>query len=843
MPQPMATSGSAALRELLEPVPKEELARLEEQLPTLRVLVQELVGRGWLTSFQAKAVLEGKAQALFLGQYLLLDKLGEGGMGQVYKARQRNLQRVVALKVIRKECLNNPKIISRFQREMRAVGQLSHPNIVHAFDADQVNGAYFIAMEFIDGVDLAQLVRNQGPLPVDQACDFVRQAALGLQHAFERGFVHRDIKPGNLLLTRNTDKIRASSGKMLRPDLNAIRPPRSTPWGAIKVLDLGLARWQDPATGRASTHLTQMGSVMGTPDFIAPEQARNSHTCDIRADLYSLGCTLYYLLAGRVPFLGGSFAEKLLKHQIEEPDAIAQVRRVMLLNHKTRQGAAQVPRAMLVVPDDVAAIVNKLMAKRPEDRYATPAELAQALDQALDRLAKERPSAADDATACESPLSAVHAEATTEDAPLIKVPTEFGRKPAKSGRKKWWTLGGVSAAAFLAMILAGLGGNQPKPRASDPQPPVPPLDPLWANLEIDARQRRVPPAELRSRLLEYQRQHPERKVEAAELLRALPSPFDAFDRAKMETSRWYAWMPPELVAVLGPGGGGQGMRPSHSVAVSADARWIASGDDRSCRLWDTAGPSMPWGLQTGGWGRVTRVAFSPDSRLLAAASDDGIVRIFDVTSRKMLRSLDRHKRAVTSLAFHPDGNLLASAGFDGVVRLWNPETGAEQAAIQTNTGKVLSLAFSGGFIFWGGDNQEVHWATVLGESPRDCSFTGNTAWVTALHFHPDGRTLITGGGDGTLRLCTFDGRQVREKFLLRGHTKTARDAAFAPDGQSLVSVGEDAQIFLWDTDTGSLRRKWELRIAIHGVAFAPDSRHFVIANANGSLYVLRVKSD
>src|SRR5262249_19610903 len=160
-------------------------------------LVHELVRREWLTAYQVNQILQGKGGALTFGPFILLERIGEGGMGRVFKARQKMLDRVIALKVIRKQYLDNPKIIQRFLREIRAAGQLSNPHIVRAYDADEINGTYYIAMEFIDGDDLAKLVKEKGPLSVEQSCEYIRQAALGLQHAFERGMVHRDIKPAN----------------------------------------------------------------------------------------------------------------------------------------------------------------------------------------------------------------------------------------------------------------------------------------------------------------------------------------------------------------------------------------------------------------------------------------------------------------------------------------------------------------------------------------------------------------------------------------------------------------------------------------------------------------------
>jgi serine/threonine protein kinase len=266
--------------------------------------------------------------------YEILECLGEGGMGRVYKARHRLLERLVALKVIRRERLSNPEAVRRFRREARAAATLHHPNIVAVHDAGQDGDTHFLVMEYVEGIDLDRLVRTGGPLPVHQACDYVRQAALALEHAHARGLIHRDVKPANLLC--------AADGTV------------------VKLLDLGLAR-REAAGGdeQASSDLTQVGAMVGTADFIAPEQARNPTQADIRADLYALGGTLYFLLTGRPPFPGGSVGEKLLRHQREEPRPIDQLR-------------PDVPAA-------VQDIVRKLMAKQPEGRYQTPAQLAEAL--------------------------------------------------------------------------------------------------------------------------------------------------------------------------------------------------------------------------------------------------------------------------------------------------------------------------------------------------------------------------------------------------------------------------------------------------------------------------------
>jgi serine/threonine protein kinase/ActR/RegA family two-component response regulator len=280
--------------------------------------------------------------------YEILTELGRGGMSVVYKARHIHMDRLVALKVINQEFVKEPDAMRRFHQEVRAAAQLFHPNIVMAFDAGQVGATHYLAMEYVVGIDLAKLVRQRGPLPVDQACNFMRQAALGLQHAHEKGLVHRDIKPSNLLVTGITP---GEALPTLGPDV------------VVKILDMGLALlYRQPLgpTG-AAAELTGEGKWMGTIDYMAPEQWKNAHRVDIRADLYSLGCTFYHLLTGQVPFPDEGFGEKMLKHYLEEPIPLEQLR-------------ADVPPA-------VVGVIRQLMAKQPEHRYQTPAELAAALQQ------------------------------------------------------------------------------------------------------------------------------------------------------------------------------------------------------------------------------------------------------------------------------------------------------------------------------------------------------------------------------------------------------------------------------------------------------------------------------
>jgi serine/threonine protein kinase len=416
---------------LLVPEQLDEVTRvLWPRSPDARALAKELIQRDWLTPYQVNQLFQGRGDSLVLGQYVLVERLGEGGMGYVFKARHHGLGRVVALKLIRKDRLTSPGAVRRFHHEIQAAARLCHPNVVQAYDADEINGQHFYIMEYVPGIDLAKLVRRSGALPVVQACEYVRQAALGLQHAHEMRMIHRDIKPGNLLLTT-------------RP-AGAGRPPEEL----VKVLDMGLAlisRANDDGDSSASSssgELTREGVVMGTADYIAPEQALNSHDVDIRADIYSLGCTLYFLLAGRVPFPGRNTAERLLKHHLETPPALDQF----------RPGLSPA----------VAAVVSRLMAKIPADRYQTPAEAAQALGEVVRGGAADVPVVSRPVQAVPASTSITEAAAPTSQdtflspfADLAGATTELSlapRPPRTEAEQPSW-VGALVVTVVLACLL------------------------------------------------------------------------------------------------------------------------------------------------------------------------------------------------------------------------------------------------------------------------------------------------------------------------------------------------------------------------------------------------------
>jgi serine/threonine protein kinase len=319
-----------------------EIADFQQTLPVDRQptdgpsLARRLIEAHKLTEYQASAIIDGKTANLMFGEYRILDKIGEGGMGVVLKAEHQLMGRVVAVKVLSGAALQSPNIVRRFYREVKAAARLNHPNIVAAYDAGKYQDTHYLVMEYVDGQSLGQRVREQGPLPLSEALGYVIQAARGLQYAHEQGVVHRDVKPANLLVDCA---------------------------GNVRILDMGLARLIDAGETPQVESLTRTGLVMGTGDYMAPEQAIDSHHVDHRVDIYALGCTLFRLLTGTVPYPADDLVAVLLAHRESRIPSLRSIRPEL--------------------PSRIDRVFRRMVAKRPQDRYASMNEVIAALQEVL----------------------------------------------------------------------------------------------------------------------------------------------------------------------------------------------------------------------------------------------------------------------------------------------------------------------------------------------------------------------------------------------------------------------------------------------------------------------------
>ncbi len=315
---------------LLKPEELAEARRLAQENADVTALAKTLVRQGMLSRWQAGQLLAGRS-TFFLGKYKLIELLGKGGMGSVFLSEHVMMNRRVALKIIPRHVSKDPAGLERFLSEARTIASVDHPNIVQAYNVDNEEDLFYLVMEYVDGLDLQRLVEAEGPLDCPSAVDYVRQAAEGLAHAHARKMVHCDIKPSNLIVS---------------------------PQGVVKILDMGLARLVSP--GQVGSEPSEADErILGSVDYLAPEQALRTADFDHRADVYSLGCTLYFLLTGHAPFPEGTLTERILKHQTQQPPDIAAER------HN--------------VPQSLIEICQKMMAKRPADRYQTAAEVSRVL--------------------------------------------------------------------------------------------------------------------------------------------------------------------------------------------------------------------------------------------------------------------------------------------------------------------------------------------------------------------------------------------------------------------------------------------------------------------------------
>jgi serine/threonine protein kinase len=646
--------------------------------------------------------------------YKVLAKLGQGGMGHVYKATQERLNRLVALKIIRKESMSqDPRAVRRFQREAQAAAQLSHPNIIVIYDFNQSGSTYYIAMEYIEGVDLHQLVQDYGPLPLDLAADLILQTAYGLQHAHEAGMVHRDIKPSNMMIALpKGGYAQASPGEA---GLRALLQK-----SVVKILDMGTALLAQGLDNDSAK--TQHGTLMGTPDYLAPEQAMDSHAVDIRADLYSLGCTFYYLLTGKAPFGQYPLMKKLMMHQTVLPNPVREFR----------------PE----VSPHIEMVVHRLMAKRPEDRFQTPADLVEALT-----------------------THQLHTEANGRSSSVISVPrsprpetpVNLKRKhpPVKAGEEETRRTPFVDTVAVpttsdsLQLIASLEGGNG------------------WTVALAFAPDRNtLASGTLRGDicLWNFSKGKPNKKAAFQAKASELHSLAYAPDNRKLASGSgsldgtiriWDLGQQfPQVENTLAGHSA-----PVECLTFSSDGGLLASGSgDKTVRVWDLAeGKPAERAVFKGHADTVKSVAFSPDQKTVASGSQDGTVRLWrkgGLWSREMVALLSGGWGAVQSVAYGPDGNTLAFGCLDQTVQLWDvtADQPRRRAVLQSHSGVVRLVRFlpDGNLATLCDGGRIILWDMKSCAKQRDWQLP-RMAIVSAT-FTFDARYLAAGASDGNIQV-------------------------------------------------------------------------------------------
>jgi WD40 repeat protein len=710
----------------------------------------------------APAIVEVPAELREHPRYQVLELLGHGGMGTVYKAEHRLMQRTVALKLLARNLTTRSEMAERFVRETQTAGRLAHANIAQAFDAEQAGDTLFLVMEFVPGTDLARIMRERGPLPCIDACRYIRQAALALQHAHERGMVHRDIKPHNLMLT---------------PD------------GEIKVLDFGLARFVLAHPLADTSQLTDPGLFMGTADYVAPEQARDAHQADTRADVYSLGCTLYHLLTGQVPFPAKTVMDKVVKHATEEPPPLSALRPDL--------------------PAGLEGVVMKMMAKLPGQRYQTPGEVVEALAPFATAVAAV-PLAQPGRLGRTGTL--IEAELVREPAGALSQTAVLSASGRRSGRERWWRRLLAVAAGFLfvAMALAGVvvyciqtdkGELVIEAVDDDVEVIVKHGGKLVTIYDPKSKQKLI----LRSGTyeLELKGKPTGLKLDIDSVtLRRGDKPIvkirkdDKPEIAKVGEVRRSQWGSAVEVFAVSPDG---------SLALAR-----RSGAASELVLWDLAKWKVVHRLK-GHRVALRAAGFSPDGKRIVSCSPwpDPMILIWDVESGQLLHNMQNVGNNLYDVTFSADGRYVFSCGEDdGSVRMWDAETGKEVKRFKGHRWIVSGLIVSpdGRYLVTVGreapDISVRGWEVKTGKEVQQLK--GLTEWANGLAFLPDSKRILVQSADKTLRL--FDvvtGKEIRRYG--EGNDKDGLPVSsqcVSPDGRRFLTGGPGLTMRLWDVETG-----------------------------------------
>jgi WD40 repeat protein/serine/threonine protein kinase len=703
-----------------------------------------------------------------IGDYELIRELARGGMGVVYKARQRSLDRIVALKMILAGELASESEVKRFYTEAIAAANLDHPGIVPIFEVGQHEGQHFFSMAFVEGESLsARLAR--GPLRPREAADLVRRVATAVQYAHEKGVVHRDLKPANILL----EQIRTDStgGATLGEATAAQAASRYVP----KLTDFGLAKRIKGDSG-----LTAHGQILGTPNYMPPEQA-SGRTDEIGpvSDVYALGAVLYSCLTARPPFQSATLLETLSQVLRQEPIS---------------------PRALNPTVDrDLATICMKCLEKEMHRRYQSAAELAGELERFLNG-------------------EPIHARPIGRP---VRVWRWCKRNPVLAGL---WALGAVFlltlsiAGPIVAIQQAALKNDADRQRkAADDQRIRAEHNTARAQQRLYAAQMLLAQKAWQDGYFNSMRQTLQDQV---------PTEPGGIDYRGFEWHYWNRLADTALLTFTGH------QSAISAVTFSPDGKYLASASwDKTVKVWNPSNGAVTRTLR-GHTERVESVAFSSDGNYLASGSNDRTVRIWDAKTGRELRTLTGHTGPVESVGFSPDGGQIVSGGGVfrklGEVKVWDRATGNLIASLTGHTGLVRSVAFSpdGRHVASSDDNRSIRiWDSRTG---RQTGLLKTQANVRCVAFSPDGHRLAH--ADGSV-IVVRDMATRRHLLTIEGHYGIVRSIAFSPDGRHLGSSAGDWTARVWDLTTGRQKFAFGARqAAVVSVAFSPDGRRLAASS-------------
>lgn len=805
----------------------DELKSVREKLPAGHStvdLARELIWNGYLSVFQASTLLYEEPLPLVLGDYEIRDRIGAGGMGEVYKASHRRMKRVVALKILPAQLTDDEAALKRFNREVEIVASLEHPNIVTAHDAGEQDGTHYLIMQFVDGCDLATLVRTRGGLSVERVIDFTLQAARGLAHAHRQGVIHRDIKPSNILINRREQ---------------------------VKILDLGLARVDLPAAQQMERRdgLTTTGAVMGTVDYMAPEQAVNTRTADHRADIYSLGCTLHFLLTAEPPYSGETMMERLLAHREQDTPSLRDRRND--------------------VPAELDAIFQRLLAKQPDERFASMTDVVEALESLCGESARTNASLPDshsstaslpDALAATNEIAFGQSVAALYSQSAVNV-DQLEPEPELNFANETLNQSTAGTEPSLAPTVikpatpgttAGSSSSDSAISALPDKPAVPPSHIRWIALGVlllgAAFYAASPlfkvktlggtlvfegdPAVLQHATVLINEEEVDLNIDGKTFTVGVDKSSGEVrvvnaDGTELLAER-FTFKVGQNRLPFTVSSGPHDMRQSavNASPHSAQAAAWQPGTHENVLSGIVPRPAKFDGIKrwtietilprTG----INSVDYSPDGRCLALGMHSGQVRLLDAETLQLIDILTGHSERVLDVAWSPDGNWLAAAGAGPTVMLWE-STGKLKSEILLNDAATNGLAWSHDSrqLAVGLPDQVEIW-TAEGR-PTQRLFAQN---VNAVRWSPDGRWIVTGSrGSQGGRIRLFNAANGKAGPVLETEQRIY-SIAWSPDS-SQFATGHNSEIRLWNVD-GTAEGQFEHTHdqTIHSLSWSPQNK-------------------